>query len=94
MVRLAVPGAERPTARARALAARGGAAGAPGRGWAGAVLAVLDRCRALVVGPGLGRTEAPAAEVRRLVAESPVPVVADADALFALGDAAAGPPAW
>jgi len=56
--------------------------------WAGDVLAVLERCRALVVGPGLGRAEWTRAQVRRLVAESPVPVVADADALFALGDAA------
>ena len=36
-------------------------------------------------GPGLGREPATAAEVRRLVAESPVPVVVDADGLFALG---------
>lgn len=53
--------------------------------WADAVLAVLDRCRALVVGPGLGRDEATQAEIRRLVARAPVPVVVDADALFALG---------
>ena len=39
----------------------------------------------MVVGPGLGRDEGPATEVRRLVAESPVPVVVDADGLFALG---------
>ncbi len=57
------------------------------RDWADAVLAVLDRCRALVVGPGLGRDEATQAEVRRLVARAPVPVVVDADALFALGGA-------
>ena len=48
---------------------------------------MLDRCRALVIGPGLGRAEWTRTQVRRLVAESPVPVVADADALFALGDA-------
>ena len=44
-----------------------------------------SRCAAVVVGPGLGRDAATAAEVRRLVAESPVPVVVDADGLFALG---------
>jgi len=90
MVRLGVPGAEAPDG-----------AMAPGPWpleavrlalgpdeWAGDVLAVLDRCGALVVGPGLGRAEWTRAQIRRLVAESPVPVVADADALFALGDAA------
>jgi NAD(P)H-hydrate epimerase len=56
-------------------------------GWADGVLAVLDRCRAVVVGPGLGRDEETGAEIRRLVSLSPVPVVADADALFALGPA-------
>ena len=59
----------------------------PGRGWAGEVLEVLARCRALVLGPGLGRSEETQAEVRHLLQRSPVPVVADADALFALGDA-------
>jgi hydroxyethylthiazole kinase-like uncharacterized protein yjeF len=57
------------------------------RGWAGDVLSVLGRCRALVVGPGLGRTADTAAEVRAVIAGAEVPVVVDADALFALGDA-------
>jgi hydroxyethylthiazole kinase-like uncharacterized protein yjeF len=39
----------------------------------------------VVVGPGLGRAASSAGEVRRLVAESPVPVVVDADGLLALG---------
>lgn len=56
-------------------------------GWAEDVLAVAERCRALVVGPGLGRDERTQGEIRRLVSRSPVPVVVDADALFALGDA-------
>ncbi|HVX22508.1 MAG TPA: NAD(P)H-hydrate dehydratase [Acidimicrobiales bacterium] len=59
----------------------------PADGWVDDVLAVLGRCRALVVGPGLGREDATAAQVRRLVAAAPVPVVADADALLALGSA-------
>jgi hydroxyethylthiazole kinase-like uncharacterized protein yjeF len=42
----------------------------------------------VVVGPGLGRQPSSAAEVQRLVLESPVPVVVDADGLFALGPAA------
>lgn len=90
MVRLAVPGTD------------GDRAGHPGpwpleavrlplpsEGWVDEVLVVLERCQALVVGPGLGRHEATQAEVRRLIARSPVPVVADADALVALGDAEA-----
>jgi hydroxyethylthiazole kinase-like uncharacterized protein yjeF len=60
----------------------------PPAGWADAVLEVLPRCRALVVGPGLGRAGATRDEVRRLVARAPVPVVVDADALVAMGDAA------
>lgn len=56
-------------------------------GWADDVLAVLERCRALVVGPGLGRGEETRSQIRRLVAGAPVPVVVDADALFALGEA-------
>ncbi len=53
--------------------------------WASAALEAASRCSAVVVGPGIGRQEGTAAEVTRLVAESPVPVVVDADALFALG---------
>jgi NAD(P)H-hydrate epimerase len=48
------------------------------------VLDGLDRFKALVVGPGLGRAPATVAAVRRLVAEAPVPLVLDADGLNAL----------
>jgi hydroxyethylthiazole kinase-like uncharacterized protein yjeF len=51
----------------------------PTAGWA---LDDLDRFRALVVGPGLGRSSDE--DVRRLVATSPVPVVVDGDGLTAL----------
>jgi NAD(P)H-hydrate epimerase len=37
------------------------------------------------VGPGLGRDDGTAAEVRRLVAECPMPLVVDGDGLSALG---------
>ena len=57
----------------------------PAEGWAQAVLGDLERTRALVVGPGLGRSAATSAEVRRLLSEAPVPAVVDADALWALG---------
>ena len=53
-------------------------------GWASAVLDSLDRFHCLVVGPGLGRDDSTAAEARRLVVESPVPVVVDGDGLFAM----------
>ena len=57
----------------------------PASDWAGDVLADAERTKAIVVGPGLGREDATASAVRRLVAEAPVPVVVDADALYALG---------
>jgi hydroxyethylthiazole kinase-like uncharacterized protein yjeF len=48
------------------------------------VLDGLDRFRALVLGPGLGRTASTVSAVRRLVGEAPVPLVLDADGLNAL----------
>ena len=56
----------------------------PAEGW-DAHIADLDRMKALVIGPGLGRSDATAAAVRRLLATAKVPVVVDADALYALG---------
>ena len=53
--------------------------------WADAVLASLDRFHAMVVGPGLGRSEDTAANIRRVVVEAPLPMVIDGDGLFALG---------
>ena len=58
----------------------------PEEGWDDDVVAGdLDRMKAVVMGPGLGRSDATAAAVRRLVKQAKVPVVLDADALFALG---------
>ncbi|HZU74418.1 MAG TPA: NAD(P)H-hydrate dehydratase [Acidimicrobiales bacterium] len=82
-VRLGIPGAT---------ALPGGevvATALPAGDWADAALAWTERCRALVVGPGLGRDEATVAAVRRLVAAAPVPVLVDADGLYALGEKAA-----
>jgi NAD(P)H-hydrate epimerase len=42
------------------------------------------RARALAIGPGLGRSDAERALVRRLLAETDLPAVVDADALFEL----------
>jgi NAD(P)H-hydrate epimerase len=55
-------------------------------GWSGAFLEGASKCKALVVGPGLGTGEAVAEEIRAVVANAPVPLVIDADALTALGD--------
>jgi hydroxyethylthiazole kinase-like uncharacterized protein yjeF len=54
-------------------------------GWDADVAADLDRVKAVVLGPGLGRSDAVRTAVRRLLAVARVPVVVDADALFALG---------
>jgi len=84
MVRLAVPGSAAAPASPGPWPIEAVRLALPAEEWADEVLAVLDRCRALVIGPGLGRSEATAAQVRRLIARSPVPVVADADALYAM----------
>src|SRR5262245_28413394 len=49
-----------------------------------AVLADIERFRALAIGPGLGRDARTQTAVRRIVAQCPIPVVVDADALYAL----------
>lgn len=86
-VRLGVPGAD------MALLPPSEVVGVPlpARRWSAEALVAADRCKALVVGPGLGREVATVAEVRRLLAQSPQPVVVDADGLAAveLHDAAA-----
>jgi NAD(P)H-hydrate epimerase len=81
MIRLGVPGgdvADSPASEAVSVSL-------PGRGWSSAALEASQRCSAIVVGPGLGRHPETAEEVRRLVGEADVPVVVDADGLFALG---------
>ncbi|MDQ3897833.1 MAG: NAD(P)H-hydrate dehydratase [Actinomycetota bacterium] len=57
----------------------------PAEGWDADVARDLDRMKAVVLGPGLGRSDATVAAVRRLLTVAKVPVVLDADALFALG---------
>ncbi len=49
-----------------------------------------DRLGAAVIGPGLGRAGATAEAVRRVVLESTIPAVLDADGLFAFNGLAAG----
>lgn len=57
----------------------------PAEGWDAFVVEDSERAKALVVGPGLGRSEGTRDCVRRLVAATPLPLVVDADGLFALG---------
>ena len=61
----------------------------PAEGWAGAFLEATAKCKAVVIGPGLGTGEATAEEIRAVIAAVPVPLVIDADALSALGDVTA-----
>ena len=81
MVRLGVPGGSLSSAPASEAVG----VALPGGGWSVEALEAASRCAAVVVGPGLGRDPATAGEVRRLVGESPVPVLVDADGLSALG---------
>jgi len=60
----------------------------PATGWAQAALDDMERCKALVVGPGLSRTDATREAVRTLVSQAPLPTLIDADGLFALGPVA------
>jgi NAD(P)H-hydrate epimerase len=59
----------------------------PAEGWSGAFVEAIERCRAVVLGPGLGRSEAMGEDIRAAVVAVPMPLVIDADALFALGAA-------
>ncbi len=99
MVVCALPGAEA-AARAssgeivaRALPAT--ADGALDADAAAAVLKDVERFHAVAIGPGLGRDERTQQAIRQIVAECPVAIVVDADALNALAvdpDALATPP--
>jgi hydroxyethylthiazole kinase-like uncharacterized protein yjeF len=61
----------------------------PAEVWAGAFLEATAKCKAVVLGPGLGTGKAAAEQIRAVIAAVPVPLVIDADALSALGGAAA-----
>ncbi|GAC1540117.1 MAG: bifunctional ADP-dependent NAD(P)H-hydrate dehydratase/NAD(P)H-hydrate epimerase [Acidimicrobiales bacterium] len=86
MVRVGTPGlsaGEHPPGEAVAV-------GLPEHGWEERVASDLERFKALVIGPGLGRSEELAASVRALVGSAvagraTIPTVVDADGLYALG---------
>jgi hydroxyethylthiazole kinase-like uncharacterized protein yjeF len=83
MVRIGVPGAD--LSELGVTEAVG--AQLPREGWAEVAASMSKRCKALVVGPGLGRGEQTGDEVRALLTGSSLPTVVDADGLFALGSA-------
>ena len=56
----------------------------PSQGWASELLVAADRFKALVVGPGMGRAEVTATQIRELVAQTALATVVDGDGLFAL----------
>ncbi len=84
-VRLGVPGA--PLASLPGGEAVGEAVGValPSTSWEGPAATAAQRCRALVTGPGLGRSDAVSHSVAALLAQVEVPVVVDADGINALG---------
>ncbi|MGI9621674.1 MAG: NAD(P)H-hydrate dehydratase [Acidimicrobiales bacterium] len=79
-VRLSTPGSESPMAPVEVVSHL-----LPESGW-GAALDDIERFGSVVIGPGLGRGDSVREEVRRGLRLTPVPVVVDADALWALGD--------
>lgn len=78
MVRLGVPG--RVVGDTEAVAVE-----LPEENWSQQAIALAERCGSLVIGPGLGRTRATRAAVRKVLSKCSLPVVVDADAIMALG---------
>ena len=62
----------------------------PPTGWGALAVAEAERMRSAAIGPGLGRSATTIEEARRFIAECPIPLVIDADGLFALGRAEEG----
>ena len=79
LVHLGVPGLESPPGALEVIGRP-----LPRAGWDDRVLDELDRFKAVVVGPGLGRTDEQGAAVRGLVSRAPTAAVVDADGLYAL----------
>ena len=63
--------------------------------WAAPFLEATVKCKAMVIGPGLGTAETVQEQIRAVIAAAPFPLVVDADAITALGDvASAHAPFW
>jgi ADP-dependent NAD(P)H-hydrate dehydratase / NAD(P)H-hydrate epimerase len=83
MVRLSIPGEAHPTAGPNGTEVVGVAI--PDAPWADEAIAAGEKCRALVIGPGLGRSAAAMSSVRELVLRvDAMPILIDADALAAM----------
>ena len=82
MVRLAIPGADPSDLPVSEAVSRP----LPQSGFDQAALTAAERCKALVIGPGLGTERPTRASVRRIVEKAPLPTVVDADGLTALGE--------
>lgn len=80
-VRLTVPGCEDPAAPAEAVLSP-----SPVDGWAATVVVDAARFACVALGPGLGRSEVVARQVREVLAAIDGPVVLDGDALWAISD--------
>jgi NAD(P)H-hydrate epimerase len=83
-VRMAVPGAD----LASLPAGEWVGTPLPATAWEGAALEAAARVKAMVVGPGLGRSQATADAVCSLLDAADVPTVLDADGIFAVGSVA------
>jgi len=79
LVRLGVPGLDAPPVPLEVIGRP-----LPRTGWDHTVLDELDRFKAIVVGPGLGRADEQGEAVRSLVTRAPTAAVVDADGLYAL----------
>ncbi len=77
MVRLAVPGQTIGGTEAVSVEL-------PAEHWSQQAVALLEKCGALVIGPGLGRDRTTRASVRQVLSKSYLPTVIDADAIMAL----------
>jgi ADP-dependent NAD(P)H-hydrate dehydratase / NAD(P)H-hydrate epimerase len=60
----------------------------PAHGWEGPAAEAAERCRALVTGPGLGRSEEVGPSLTALLRQVAAPAVVDADGINALGPVA------
>ncbi len=77
MVRLGVPG--RTVGDTEAVAVE-----LPEEHWSQQAIVLAEKCRALVIGPGLGRARTTRSSVRQVLSKCPLPTVIDADAIVAL----------
>ncbi len=87
MVRLSSPGIATDTAAPAEVVGKP----LPSHGWAAEVLNNLDRFHGLLIGPGLGRADTTSLSIREVVRRAELPVVVDADGLFALAWSGEGP---